>query len=209
MTHRGALIIVEGLDRSGKSTQCKRLVEGLVSGGHKAKLMRFPDRTTNIGKLINSYLTDKDNNLEDHAVHLLFSANRWEQRDQMMKELNDGVTLIVDRYAYSGVAYSSSKEQLSLEWCKQPDRGLPRPDAVLFFEVSEHVAKQRAEFGNEKYETTEIQRRVRENFTKLRESYWQTVNADLSEDEVYCSVEKMVKTAMAKVAKLPIEQLWM
>jgi len=33
----------------------------------------------------------------------------------------------VDRYAFSGVAFSAAKDGLSLEWCKQPDRGLPRP----------------------------------------------------------------------------------
>lgn len=38
----------------------------------------FPtERTTEIGQLISSYLV-KEKNLEDHAVHLLFSANRWE-----------------------------------------------------------------------------------------------------------------------------------
>ena len=43
---RGALIVLEGCDRSGKTTQCKKLVEALQETGRKAQLMRFP------GKLI-------------------------------------------------------------------------------------------------------------------------------------------------------------
>lgn len=44
-----------------------------------AELWRFPDRTTAIGKMINSYLTSQSE-IDDAAVHLLFSANRWEKR---------------------------------------------------------------------------------------------------------------------------------
>ncbi|XP_025934333.1 thymidylate kinase isoform X2 [Apteryx rowi] len=74
---RGALIVLEGVDRAGKSTQGRRLVEALRVAGHRADLLCFPERTTEIGRLISSYL-EKEKNLEDHAVHLLFSANRWE-----------------------------------------------------------------------------------------------------------------------------------
>jgi thymidylate kinase len=44
-----------------------------------ADLWRFPDRQTAIGKMINSYLTG-ETDADDAAVHLLFSANRWEKR---------------------------------------------------------------------------------------------------------------------------------
>uniref|UniRef100_A0A8B9UXL7 Thymidylate kinase n=1 Tax=Anas zonorhyncha TaxID=75864 RepID=A0A8B9UXL7_9AVES len=41
---RGALIALEGVDRAGKSTQGRRLVEALRAGGHRADLLRFPGR---------------------------------------------------------------------------------------------------------------------------------------------------------------------
>ncbi len=64
---RGLLIVLEGCDRSGKTTLAKRLVEDLNKGNDKAssapaaaaaaaKGMRFPDRTTIVGGLIDSYL---------------------------------------------------------------------------------------------------------------------------------------------------------
>ncbi|XP_058292375.1 thymidylate kinase isoform X4 [Hylobates moloch] len=75
---RGALIVLEGVDRAGKSTQSRKLVEALCAAGHRAELLRFPERSTEIGKLLSSYL-QKKSDVEDHSVHLLFSANRWEQ----------------------------------------------------------------------------------------------------------------------------------
>lgn len=76
---RGALIVLEGLDRSGKSSQSSRLVSYLERHGHMAELWRFPDRNTSVGQMISSYLSNKSQ-LDDHTIHLLFSANRWERR---------------------------------------------------------------------------------------------------------------------------------
>lgn len=112
---RGALIIIEGADRVGKTTQAVKLVDRLRADGDKADLMRFPDRTTAIGQMINSYLKGEAK-LDDHAIHLLFSANRWELVEKINKSLVAGISLIVDRYAYSGVAYSASKD-VSLNQC--------------------------------------------------------------------------------------------
>ncbi|KAE8604482.1 hypothetical protein XENTR_v10014720 [Xenopus tropicalis] len=106
---RGALIVLEGADRAGKSTQARRLVEALKERGYKTEGLRFPERTTEIGRLIGSYL-EKKSNLEDHTIHLLFSANRWEQVPMIKEKLRSGVTLVIDRYAFSGVAFTSSKE---------------------------------------------------------------------------------------------------
>ena len=105
---RGSLIVFEGCDRSGKTTQVRRLVERLNREGRPAKMMRFPDRTTGIGSIIHSYLTCTKE-LDDHAVHLLFSANRWELEQQIVNTLTEGTTLIIDRYAFSGVAFSAAK----------------------------------------------------------------------------------------------------
>ena len=77
-TKRGAFILLEGLDRSGKSSQCKRLAEALRAGGTDVAEFVFPDRTTGIGQMISSYLK-QDAELDDKAVHLLFAANRWEK----------------------------------------------------------------------------------------------------------------------------------
>ena len=95
---RGALVVFEGCDRSGKTTQIQKLVNRLNEEGTPAKyvlisnknlfyflkvflflcsrMMRFPERTTGIGSLIDQYLSCSKE-LDDHVVHLLFSANRF------------------------------------------------------------------------------------------------------------------------------------
>lgn len=116
---RGAFIVLEGVDRAGKSTQCKKLLDMLSPN---AILTNFPNRTTEIGKVINKYLKNEIE-LSDEAVHLLFSANRWEQKDFIKNSLNSGKTVIVDRYAFSGVAFTAAKPGFTMEWCRQPDIG--------------------------------------------------------------------------------------
>lgn len=76
---RGALIVLEGLDRSGKTSQSQRLLSHLEGLGHSVESWRFPDRTTSVGQMISSYLSN-ESQLDDHTIHLLFSANRWEKR---------------------------------------------------------------------------------------------------------------------------------
>lgn len=76
--NRGFLVAFEGGDRCGKSTQVTLTKEWLVQvTGRPVELWKFPDRTTEIGKIINAYLS-KTVELPDEAIHLLFSANRWE-----------------------------------------------------------------------------------------------------------------------------------
>ena len=53
---RGMLIVFEGNDRVGKSTQAKKLVEWFKTNGKLAQFVQFPDRSTPIGSLINQYL---------------------------------------------------------------------------------------------------------------------------------------------------------
>ncbi|KAK7687663.1 hypothetical protein QCA50_008878 [Cerrena zonata] len=89
MPKRGAFIVIEGLDRSGKSTQTESLIKRLEQADVSAKLIKFPDRTTPIGKMIDAYLKS-ESELDDHVVHLLFSANRWELASSIIKTLEQG-----------------------------------------------------------------------------------------------------------------------
>ena len=127
------------------------------------------DRTTSIGKSIDAYLKGESQQ-EDHVVHLLFSANRWEAAMSIRAAIEQGSTVVIDRYYYSGIVYSAAKgrKDLSLQWAREPEIGLPRPDICLFLDISSEEQAKRGGFGNEKYETTAMQERVRELFYKLQ-----------------------------------------
>ena len=102
-------------------------------------------------------------------IHLLFSANRWEAAGQIRSAIEDGVTVVIDRYYYSGIVYSAAKDKadLSLKWARDPEIGLPRPDICLFLDIAPDAAAKRGGFGGEKYETSVMQKRVRELFYEL------------------------------------------
>ena len=85
----------------------------------------------------------------------------------MKQKLHNGTCLIVDRYAYSGVAYTAAKPGFDLEWCKQCDKGLPKPDLVCFMDTKKLNLNSRECFGNERYEVNEFQTLVYNNFKKL------------------------------------------
>jgi len=200
-------IVFEGIDRSGKSTQSKKLVETLKAAGVDAIPRRFPERSTTVGGLIDAYLQRKSET-EDHAIHLLFSANRWELKETIKKELLAGKTVVCDRYAYSGVAFSSAKG-LDIEWCKNPDRGLLRPDLVLFVDLSVDEALKRGQFGEERYEKDDFQRKVAEKFQQLRESSWHVLDGKLEEEVLARQVEALAVGAIGDAISKPLaEDLW-
>lgn len=176
---RGNLILIEGLDRSGKSTQAailKHKINDCID-------LKFPDRTTKIGNIINDYLTDDTFQLPDQAIHLLFSANRWELYDKIIADLNSGKTIILDRYIYSGIAYSLSKlsvsngqnEMSDINWLYGPDKGLPKPDLTLFLTLDLTEIQQRSEFGKERYENLQFQKLVKSNFLQLLDTNDSTI----------------------------------
>ena len=164
---RGKLILIEGLDRTGKTTQCNILYKKLQPN---CKLLKFPERSTRIGGLINEYLTDDSFQLSDQAIHLLFSANRWEIVDKIKKDLLEGKNIVMDRYVYSGVAYSAAKgtNGMDLDCCLQPDVGLLKPDLTLFLSTQDvDNNAEKSGFGDERYETVKFQEKVKQTFMKL------------------------------------------
>ncbi|XP_037706247.1 thymidylate kinase isoform X2 [Choloepus didactylus] len=183
---RGALIVLEGVDRAGKSTQSRKLVSALRAAGHRAELLRFPERSTEIGKLLSSYL-EKKSDMEDHSVHLLFSANRWEQVPLIKEKLDQGVTLVVDRYAFSGVAFTSAKE-------------LRLADAAT-----------RGEFGCERYENWAFQERALRCFQQLMTDptlNWKAVDASRSVEDVHEEIRTLSEDTIRTAVQRPLEELW-
>ncbi|CAG9863354.1 unnamed protein product [Phyllotreta striolata] len=207
---RGALIVVEGVDRSGKSTQCKKLVEALEQANFPAKLMTFPDRTTLTGKLIDDYLKNKDCKLNDQAIHLLFSANRWENVEKMKSLINCGVTLVIDRYSYSGIAFSAVKKVMNLDWCKQPENGLPKPDLVFLLTISLEEMLTRPGFGNERYENMSFQNNVANMYNSLcsDKDNWVKINAAGSIEEVHKKLVDISLNTIREVESLPLKSLY-
>ncbi|TFK39573.1 thymidylate kinase [Crucibulum laeve] len=231
MPKRTLFIVIEGLDRSGKTTQTAILHERLVAAGHDTKLMKFPDRTTAIGKMIDSYLKS-ESELDDHAIHLLFSANRWELASTITQTLlhPSPITVLCDRYAFSGIAFTASKPaDIPFEWCRAPDVGLPAPDLTIFLDISPETAKERGGYGEERYEKEEMQRKVRAVFGRIGgemiassergdeehaslaqggRGRWVMIDAGRECEEVAKEIWTLVEPLVKEGADTPIGKLW-
>ncbi|KAF5383853.1 hypothetical protein D9615_003793 [Tricholomella constricta] len=216
MSKRGSFIVVEGLDRSGKSTQTALLLARFEAAGIPAKLLKFPARTTPIGQMIDSYLKSHSD-LDDRAIHLLFSANRWELASTIEHLLGAGTAVICDRYAFSGIAFSASKG-LPYEWCRAPDVSLPAPDLALFLDITPEAAKARGGYGEERYEKEEMQRRVGEIFRRIGQEIsdgggegeggkWVGIDAGGEKDVVAREVWAFVEP-LARGIEGPLRRLW-
>lgn len=97
---------------------------------------------------------------------------------------------------------------LSLSWCKEADRGLPRPDLVAYLKVTEDSQSSRSDWGKERFEKTEVQRKVAENYEQLKDSTWTTLNADMKIEEVHQQLLEDVLQIIEKVKSRPIEKLY-
>lgn len=129
----------------------------------------------------------------------------------MLEKLSSGTTLVVDRYAYSGVAFTAAKgiPGLDRSWCQAPDKGLPAPDVVFFLNLTPEQAASRGGYGSERYETTEIQAKVRAQFDALQDFSWRIVDASRSVEEVQVEVTSEAEKALARCAAgVPLDTLW-
>ena len=162
---RGLLFCLEGIDRAGKTTQAKRLVQYLREKDQKVEYVVFPDRSDDLvtGKLLRTFLNQ---NLESKTTldYLLFIANRWERAGEILTWLNNGTHVVVDRYILSGMAYSYN---LQPSWCSRANFHLPRPDIIFYIRCDPEVAAKRTEFGKERFETLELQQKISKRYDEL------------------------------------------
>lgn len=150
------LIVLEGLDGAGKSTQVKRLKEYLTSKGVTLRYLHFPRYDSPLyGELIGKYLRGDFGSIEQvhpQIVALLFALDRMDAAATIKEWLAAGDCVLLDRYVYSNIAYQCSKimmqpqfaqnrEQLAKElrdWIFDTEYnkyGIPKPDLNLFLNV--------------------------------------------------------------------------
>ena len=142
------LIVLEGLDGAGKSTQVKRLKEYLTERCGSLEYIHFPRYDAPVyGDLISRFLRgDFGSNEAVHPqlVALLFAEDRHGAAPVMRKALEEGKTVLLDRYVYSNIAYQCAKLQDLQErrklrdWIFNTEYGdfeLPEPDLNMFLDV--------------------------------------------------------------------------
>jgi len=181
-TRRGSLIVFEGCDKSGKTSICNILKSNVSY--HNVKFFHFPDRTTQTGILIDSYLSRKYF-ANYKSLHLLFAANKWEKYQTIMNHLERGFNVIIDRYIYSGIVYALANN-CELTWCKNINSGLPIPDLTIYLKSSFDQIPPKDDFGRELFEIASFQKRVSLQYTLMADPTWTIIDTKNS------SIEELV-----------------
>lgn len=142
------LIVIEGLDGAGKSTQVKRLKAYLEENVPSLEYIHFPRYDAPVyGDLIGRFLRGDFGSLDSvhpQLVALLFAEDRHNAAPYIRKALEEGKTVLLDRYVYSNIAYQCSKlkdtdeKEALRDWIFNTEYksfGEPRPDLNIFLDV--------------------------------------------------------------------------
>lgn len=186
---KGKIIVFEGIDKAGKTTQAKLLEKKL---GRKCVRIDFPDYSTPVGKEIKQFLNGK-RDYPDEVKMMLLSANRWERKDEIEKIVGKGTTVIMNRYYQSNLVYGVSKG-LKLDWLLSLDKGMPKADLVMVIDIKPKTLVSRSKNVVDTFEKDlELIRRVKKNYRILANKFnWRIVEGEKSVDEVHKQILKII-----------------
>jgi len=199
----GTLIVLEGLDGAGTTTQVKRLVAHLTSHGRNAHATREPSDGP-VGKLIREMLTGghaiANEKLSQSTFGLLFAADRLDHlQREVDPKLAAGAIVVSDRWYHSSLAYQGTGAER--DWISTLNARARRPDLTIFLEVRPEVAaKRRVDAGRvqELFEDIRMQEEVADGYRATNKELRalgeriETIDGEASPDEVFATIVKLV-----------------
>lgn len=206
---KNLFIAIEGIDGSGKSTQAKNIAKRLEAEGHKVYLT-FEPTDMRIGKMIRSILGGKEK-ADEKVIAALFVADRLDhllhETNGIIKKLEEGYTVITDRYYFSSYAYHGA--HVDMDWVIASNNMAAqtlKPDVNIFVDVSPEVAMKRINANRESieiYETLDnlkaVQAQYLRAFEKLKnEEHIVTVNGDETPEKVTELLWKVLQAELEK-----------
>lgn len=137
------LIVLEGVDGTGKNTQRKLLEEHLTGRGLNVRYRHYPDYDHEYGKLLRSYL-ELERELDVKEQFLLYIMDMVKDIKEVADEMNEGCIEIMDRYYFSTAAYQSANG-FGYENAKQVIGilGLRKPDIAFLIDMPVEVSMER------------------------------------------------------------------
>jgi dTMP kinase len=199
----GRLIVIEGLDGAGTTTQTKRLVEHLNGNGRKAHATREPSDGP-VGRLIREMLTGnhaiEGQKLSQGTFGLLFAADRL---DHMQREVDpkiaEGTIVISDRWYHSSLAYQGTGADR--DWITMLNSRARKPELTIFLQVRPEVAAKRraaARRKEELFEDLRMQQEVDAGYKatiaelKAQGERIEILDGEQSEDDVFAAILRLV-----------------
>jgi dTMP kinase len=196
---RGRLIVLEGIDGTGKSTQAKRLGEWFVSQGREVVLSREPTSGPWGRKVRESAATGRLSP-EDELEYFL-KDRRQHVEELIAPSLAAGNVVILDRYYFSTMAYQGARGFDPVEIRRRNEAFAPVPDLLLVMDLDVDISLERigsrGDVANE-FEKRETLERCREIFLSLKnERFVRVIDSSGSLDEVTREMIRAVASSTA------------
>ena len=150
----GKLIVIEGLDGCGKSTQLELLPQNLLKNGIESKSVSFPDYDSNSSALVKMYLGGefgkKPSDVNAYAASLFYEVDRFASyKTNWGDYYNQNGVIVSGRYTTSNAVHQTSKMDESewqgfLDWLYDLEYnkvGIPKPDKVIFLDMPIEVSQ--------------------------------------------------------------------
>lgn len=150
----GKLIVIEGLDGSGKSTQIEIIKKKLLEKGLKYKQIKLPDYDDPSSTLVRMYLAgefgDKPNDVNAFAASSFYAVDRYANFKRHWKsEYENGCVILADRYTTSNCVHQCSKLPENewdgyIDWLYNYEfnqLGIPKPDLVIFLDMDPEISQ--------------------------------------------------------------------
>jgi dTMP kinase len=196
---RGLFVTIEGIDRSGKTTQARLLSQSL---GEEALGVREPGGTE-VGERVRELLKDPAVELTPESEALLFAAARAELVARMIRPaLESGKVVVSDRFLDSSLAYQGAARGLGVDEVEAINRfatGGLVPDLTLLLSIDPAVAAARAgEQDRFEGEGSALQERVLAAYEELAAAdpgRWRRIDADRPPEQVHQDVLAEVEAA--------------
>ena len=189
---KGKVIVIEGTDKAGKTTQSRLLMEALKVSGKVCVVLDFPDYTTSIGMEIRAFLDGK-RDYPSEVKHLLFSANRWEKKKEIESMVENGTIVIMNRYWQSNLAYGTANG-IDEGWLLKLDKGLPKEDTVIALLVNPATSTKRAETQDAFESDQALAAKAYKNYLKYAKQWkWKVVDGSKGKEQVHQEIMKLVR----------------
>lgn len=152
---KGRLLVIEGLDGSGKATQAKLLASYLAESGRRVMEITFPDYESDSSALVKMYLSgqfgDKADDVNPYAASSFYAVDRYASYKTKWGSFYEaGGIVIADRYTTSNAVHQTSKlpageRRAFLDWLfdfEYGKLGLPAPTRVLYLDMPTELTEQ-------------------------------------------------------------------
>ena len=176
--YSGFLVVLEGIDGAGKSTQARTLGERLTARGQRVVLSREPTMGQ-WGKLLRESAQTGRLSIEEE-VELFLKDRREHVNELILPRLREGCVVIVDRYYFSTAAYQGARGLDPQELIRRNEEFAPEPDLLVLFDLPVEDGLSRVRARGDKadhFEQVEALRRVREIFLSIQKPYLVKVDA--------------------------------